>query len=122
MHLLIALCLSLAGCSQVPVATDSGIVGTVLIGPSCPVEMPGQDCADKPYQATMTVLTRSGDRVSRFTTDEDGQFRVNLAPGEYILHPESPDDMGLPNSAEQAFTVVEGEYTELVVLYDSGIR
>lgn len=121
-HLLIALCLSLTGCSRAPVAADSGIVGTVMIGPSCPVEMPGLDCADRPYQATITLLTLSGDKVARFTTDENGQFRVNLAPGEYILHPESPEDMGLPYSAEQTFTVVEGEFAELLVTYDSGIR
>jgi hypothetical protein len=97
-------------------------VGQVVIGPTCPVEMPGLDCADKPYQATLTVLTPSGDKITRFTTDEEGQFRVNLAPGQYILHPESPDDMGLPYGIEQTFTVEEGQFTELLVTYDSGIR
>jgi hypothetical protein len=121
-HLLFALCLCLAGCSQTSPPTDSGIVGQVVIGPTCPVEMPGLDCADKPYQATLTVLTPSGDKITRFTTDEEGQFRVNLAPGQYILHPESPDDMGLPYGIEQTFTVEEGQFTELLVTYDSGIR
>ena len=121
-YLLSALCLALAGCSRISVPTDSGIVGTVVIGPTCPVEMPGLDCADKPYQATLTVLTISSDKVTRFTTDEDGQFRVNLAPGDYILRPESPDQMGLPYGVEQPFTVGEGQFTELRVMYDSGIR
>jgi hypothetical protein len=122
MYLLFALCLCLAGCSQTAAPTDSGIVGKVVIGPTCPVEMPGLDCADKPYQATLTVLTPSGDKVTRFTTDEEGQFRVNLAPGQYILHPESPDDMGLPYGVEQTFAVEKGQFNELLVMYDSGIR
>ena len=121
-YLLLALCLGLAGCSQTSPPTDSGIVGRVVIGPTCPVEMPGLDCADKPYQATITVLTPSGDKVTRFTADEEGRFRVNLAPGQYILYPESPNDMGLPLGVEQTFTVEEGQYTELLVTYDSGIR
>ena len=121
-YLLLALCLTLAGCSLTSVPTDSGIVGQVVIGPTCPVETPDMDCADKPYQATLTVLTLSGQRVTRFTTEADGTFRVNLAPGDYSLHPESPDDMGLPYGVEQNFTVEEGQFTELLVMYDSGIR
>jgi hypothetical protein len=84
--------------------------------------MPGQDCADKPYQASLTVLTPSGHRVARFTTEADGSFRINLAPGDYILHPESPGNLGLPHAEEQPFTVDEGQYTQLLVSYDSGIR
>jgi hypothetical protein len=114
--------LSLAGCSPSPPQLNSGIEGRVFIGPTCPVVIEGMDCADKPYQATLTVLALSGDKVTRFGTDEDGHFRVNLAPGEYVMHPESPDDMGLPYGAEQAFTVEEGQFTQLLVMYDSGIR
>jgi hypothetical protein len=121
-HLFFTLWLLLASCSLTPVPTDSGIVGQVIIGPTCPVEMPGLDCADKPYQATLTVLTPSGNKVNRFTTEADGTFRVNLAPGDYILHPESPGDMGLPYGTEQAFTVVPGQFAQLLVMYDSGIR
>jgi len=121
-YVLLALGLALAGCSPGTAPTDSGIQGRVVVGPTCPVEMPGMDCADKPYQAMLAVLTPSGDRVTRFTTDEQGRFRENLAPGDYILHPESPDDMGLPYGIEQTFTVEEGRFTELLVVYDSGIR
>lgn len=121
-HLLLALCLLLVGCSLEPVPADSGIVGQVVIGPTCPVEMPGLDCANKPYQATLTVLTQSGNKVTQFTTEADGTFKVNLASGDYILHPEPPDDTGLPYGTEQAFTVNQGQFTQLLVTYDSGIR
>ena len=112
----------LASCSALggqPPA-DSGIEGQVLVGPMCPVVQEGQPCPDQPYQATMTITTTSGRKVTRFETDENGRFRVPLAPGEYILHPESPGVM--PFAAEVPFTVKAGEFTQLVVSYDSGIR
>jgi hypothetical protein len=113
----------LAACApQTPVMLDSGIEGQVLIGPICPVVREGMDCADKPYQATITVRTSSGKDVTRFQTAADGKFRLPLAPGEYILHPETPQGKPLPRAAEQPFTVQAGIFANLTVNYDSGIR
>lgn len=105
-----------------PTPTDSGITGQALIGPVCPVVIEGQDCSDHPYQAIITVNSLEGKKIVQFQTDEEGNFYVPLAPGEYILHPESPQDQPLPFAEEQRFTVLPGEYTTLTVLYDSGIR
>lgn len=116
------LALFLIGCTSVAAPSDSGIFGQVLLGPTCPVERPGIDCADKPYQATLSVLTPSGKRVARFTTNEDGKFRINLAAGDYILHPETLQGQVLPVAADQDFSVEAGQFTQLVVSYDSGIR
>ncbi len=114
----------LVGCSVTPVPDGtSGIEGQVLIGPTCPVVGPNDpDCADKPYQATLTVLTVPGQKVIRFTTDANGKFRINLNPGDYVLYPESPNGMVLPVGQEQSFTVIIGSFTQLTVTYDSGIR
>jgi hypothetical protein len=70
----------------------------------------------------LSVLTASGDLVTRFITDTDGKFKVSLAPGEYILRPVSPENMPLPTAQEQPFTVFSDKFTELIVTYDSGIR
>ena len=102
--------------------TDSGITGKVLIGPMCPVMREGEECPDQPYQATITVNNLEGRQIVQFQTDEQGIFNIPLAPGEYILHPETPAGMPLPRAEEQPFTVIPGEFTRLVVLYDSGIR
>lgn len=112
--------LLLAACLQTPQALDSGIEGTVMIGPICPVMQENVPCPDKPYQAELSVLTTSGKEVTRFQTDENGRFRVNLAPGDYVLHPESPN--GLPYAEEMPFIVNEHEFTRLKISYDSGIR
>ena len=120
--LLALLALLLAACSPQASSSDSGIYGQVVIGPTCPVERPGLDCADRPYQATLSVLTPAGKRVARFTTAQDGTFRINIAPGDYILHPETPQGQTLPVAPEQPFTVESGKFTQLAVSYDSGIR
>jgi hypothetical protein len=116
--------IGLTACSITPMPDGtSGIEGQVLIGPTCPVVGPNDpDCADKPYQATLTVLNPSGQKVIQFTTDVEGKFRVSLNPGDYILHPESPSDTLLPVGQEQPFTVIAGQFTKLTVSYDSGIR
>ena len=118
----IPLLLFLAACSsQLP--ANTGIEGQVLIGPICPVVQEGKGCPDKPYQATLTILDSSGTRkITRFQTDAEGWFRLPLAPGNYILHPETPDNIALPIAPEQNFTVTEGQFTQINVVYDSGIR
>jgi hypothetical protein len=110
------------GLFATPTPTNSGITGKVLVGPMCPVVIEGQECPDQPYQAAITVKDPEGREIVRFQTDEQGNFNVPLAPGEYILHPETPDDAPLPIAEEQRFTVLSGEYTRLTVQYDSGIR
>ena len=105
-----------------PAPADSGIAGKVLLGPICPVVIEGQDCPVQPYQATITVNSREGREIVQFQTDENGNFNIPLVPGEYILHPETPPGMPYPFAEEQQFTVLPGEFTRLIVLYDSGIR
>lgn len=113
------LILALATCSiYSPTPRGSGIEGQVLLGPVCPVV--GQECPDQPYQATLTVFSPNGLQIVQFQTDEQGRFQASLVPGEYILHPESPN--GLPFAGDQTFMVQTGQYTQITVHYDSGIR
>ena len=115
------LILVLATCSiYSPTPRGSGIEGQVLLGPMCPVVQQGQDCPDQPYQATLTIFSRNGVQVTQIQSDAQGRFQVSLVPGEYILHPESPN--GLPFASDQSFVVETGRYTQITVHYDSGIR
>ena len=113
--------LVLATCSiYSPTPRGSGIEGQVLIGPMCPVAQAGQECPDQPYQATLTILHRDGVQITQFQTDDQGRFSIPLVPGEYTLHPESPN--GIPFAGDQSFVVETGRFTQLTVHYDSGIR
>lgn len=108
--------------SQAPTEppAESGIEGQSTIGPACPVVKIDEPCPDQPYQATLSVLDSSGNQVTQFTTDENGQFRINLAPGEYILHAELTSVM--PTAEDVPFTVSSGQFTTVNIVYDSGIR
>lgn len=114
------LILLLATCSTQPVSSDSGVEGQVLIGPLCPVVQVGQECPDQPYQTTLVVNNSNGREIAKVQTDEDGHFKILLEPGEYILHPESPNVM--PSVGEQTFSVEPDKFTQVTVIYDSGIR
>jgi len=98
----------------------SGIEGQVLIGPTCPVVKEGVDCADRPYQAGLTVNSPEGIKIVQIQTDEQGKFRIPLPAGDYILHPESTGRY--PSVADQNITVTAGQFTQIIVTYDSGIR
>ena len=113
--------LVLSACTSInPTLTDSGVKGQVVVGPMCPVVQEGQECPDQPYQATLTVNNPNGKKIVQVQTDAEGRFKIPLEPGEYILHPESPNVM--PFASEQAVTVQAGKFTEVTVNYDSGIR
>jgi len=114
------LIISLATCSAPATPTDSGIEGQVFIGPMCPVVQEGQECPDQPYQASLTVTSLEGRKIVQVQTDEAGRFKIPLASGQYILHPESPNVM--PFASEQTFIVEAGKFTQVIVNYDSGIR
>jgi len=114
------LILLLATCSVKPASSNSGVEGQVFVGPNCPVVQEGQDCPDQPYQAALTVNSPDGTKIARVQTDETGHFKIPLEPGEYILHPESPNVM--PFASEQTFKVEAGKFTQITVNYDSGIR
>ena len=115
------LILVLATCSiYSPTPRGSGIEGQVLIGPMCPVVQQGQECPDQPYQATLTVKSLDGLQIAQIQTDAQGRFRISLVPGEYILHPESPN--GLPFAGDQSVMVETGRFTQVTIHYDSGIR
>lgn len=115
------LIISLATCSvNTPAPTDSGIEGQALIGSMCPVVQEGQECPDQPYQATLTVLSQTGREIAQVQADSDGRFKIPLAAGTYILHPESPNAM--PFASDQTVVVQAGTFTHVVVTYDSGIR
>jgi hypothetical protein len=124
MHRLLPLTLLivlLAACAppQAP-AIDSGVEGRVTIGPMCPVVRIDQPCPDQPYQASLTVLNLEGKKITQIQTDVNGLYRIGLLPGDYILHPESPN--GMPNAQDQSFIVIENQFTKLDIEYDSGIR
>jgi hypothetical protein len=119
---LLALVVAVGACGGAPEApVDSGVAGNVLIGPQCPVVQEGVPCPDAPYEASILVRDASGEVVATARSDKDGRFRINLAPGRYILEP-SPGESGLPYAGPVTIDVRAHAFTPVTVSYDSGIR
>ncbi len=105
--------------------TTSGISGTVMLGPSCPVmrNPPDPQCADKPYKAALVVTTPDGSRVvAEFSSDAAGKFKVSLPPGEYIIRSASTTNFYPRCSSTDNVIVKAGIFTDAAVSCDTGIR
>jgi len=122
---LVAGCGGLVGDGATPSpAGASGIRGTVILGPTCPVESePGAHepvpCLT-PYSAQLVIVNEQGEVAARVTSAEDGSFQVDLAPGDYIVTPQSGDPF--PVAQPVPVSVPPDAYVEIQVNYDTGIR
>ena len=119
-------CLLLAGCgSDIPPPPGTGIEGTVLLGPTCPVVTSGDpSCDDRPYAARLVVQTAEHrpEIVARFRSDDRGEYQVDVAPGTYTIASD-PDADGQPWCASDGgVTVTSGRYAVERVSCDTGIR
>ncbi|MCA1833269.1 MAG: carboxypeptidase-like regulatory domain-containing protein [Actinobacteria bacterium] len=68
----------------------------------------------------MVVRDAAGREVKRFTSEQDGTFKVDLSPGTYTL--EGQSEGMFPRGSQQTVTVMGGAYTQADVRFDSGIR
>ena len=115
-----ALLLAVA-CASAPTATGSGIDALVLIGPTCPVERADEPCPDRPYQGYFRVIDRSSGRaVSTARSDADGRFHLPLPPGDYTIEPVLTAP--LPHASSVDVMVEPNRFTEITIMFDSGIR
>lgn len=128
--LLSGLLLVVIGCSEIGIPIDtptppSGIRGIVLLGPTCPVSQdPGANdpvpCVT-PYAASLVVLDSESAVVGRVTSGNDGTFQVDLPPGEYVVAPSTGADT-YPIAQPVSVTVSTGQYADVEINYDTGIR
>ncbi len=114
--------LPVSGTSSTPVV-HSGIRGTVMLGPTCPVmrDPPDPACADRPYE-TFVAIFRANDPVHAAVltrSNASGTFSATLQPGNYVL---SAGESNLPRCDHPAITVLSGAYVPVTISCDTGIR
>jgi hypothetical protein len=106
------------------VTAVSVLTGQVLIGPTCPVARPNPppECADRPYQASISVQPPDGSQeLLRFDTDDSGNFSVELSPGDYLLVPLTPPGRILPRGQPQLVSLDPGATSSVTLHFDSGL-
>lgn len=102
---------------------DSGVSGTVSLGPTCPVERipPDPQCANKGY-ATAVVAYRAGSSKPFVigNSDATGAFKLSLPPGLYTL--KAGGSTMLPRCNPVDVTVAATGYATTTISCDTGIR
>ena len=105
--------------------TSSGIKGTVLLGPTCPVlrNPPDPQCADKPYQTALSLTTPDGLKVLQyFSSDSTGKFSIDVSPGNYMIR-QTVGIASYPRCRSTGIISVQANtYTQSTVYCDTGIR
>ena len=101
---------------------DSGIRGTVLLGPTCPVETLESPCPDRPLADVEIRVLRGSDVVATVRSDGEGRFAVALDPGRYEV--QAVVEEGGPGMSAKPIDVVvtNGVFNDVNVPVDSGIR
>jgi Carboxypeptidase regulatory-like domain len=101
---------------------DSGIRGTVLLGPTCPVETLESPCPDRPLADVEIRVLRGSNVVATVRSDGEGRFTVTLDPGRYEV--QAVVEEGGPGMSAKPVDVVvtSGVFNDVNVPVDSGIR
>lgn len=101
---------------------SSGIEGQVLLGPMTAVMRSDRPVPDKPYKAKINILDTDRKKIMEIETDDEGIFKVPLAPGIYIIDPVAPKPNLPPYPEPQKVTVNPGKFSKIIVRFDTGIR
>jgi hypothetical protein len=101
---------------------ESGVEGTVSMGPMCAVAQEGSPCPDAPLKVRLVVQKLSGKDVVEAMSHADGTFRIPLEPGEYVLVPEEASAAGVEPIVPVSFIIEDGAWTTVDVHYDTGLR
>jgi hypothetical protein len=99
----------------------SGVRGTVVAGPQCPVERAGSPCPDAPVADAEVRALHEGDVAGTDRTDADGRFQIALAPGDYVVT--AHVGSGPFSSAKPVDVTVSADgYATANLSIDTGIR
>jgi hypothetical protein len=101
----------------------SGIIGTVTLGPTCPVERipPDPNCAPKFYSTSINIMGGGDNKIIKIIqSDSNGAFEINLDQGSYTLQAQGGNV--LPRCPLVTVDVKSGQYTTANISCDTGIR
>ena len=126
---LISACASLLLAGAVPIdAAPSGFVEghlkiispkEVELADETPSETTAENYADYP----LIILSHDGKKeIARVTADENGNYRVALPPGDYVLDVPGRRPKGHLRAKPQPFTVASNQTAHVDMNIDTGVR
>ena len=91
----------------------------VELADAMPSKRTGENFIDYP----LIVLSRDGKQeIVRVTADENGNYRVTLPPGDYILDVPGRRPRGHVRATPQLFTIVPNQTVHVDMNIDTGVR
>lgn len=107
--------------TPVPETAEAGIEGIISIGPihGGPVR-PGIP-SSKPLANTTFVVGNETGEITEFTTDEQGHFKVSVAPGHYTVTKKA-QQKGIGRYGPFDVDVAAGQMTKVEWQCDTGMR
>src|SRR5438876_330028 len=107
--------------TPMPEAAETGIEGVMTVGPihGGPVR-PGIP-STKPLANAIFVVGNETGAVAEFTTDDQGRFRVSLAPGHYTVT-KKDNQKGIGRYGPFDVDVTAGQMTKVEWHCDTGMR
>jgi len=126
-HLVCLTSLLLIACIQLSDAAEPGYLeGQLKIGSRKEVELaeagPSKHTEENYQDYPLVILSKAGQKeVARVTPDQEGNYRVSLPPGDYILDIQGRGSSRL-RAKPQPFTVVSGQTVRVDMDLATGIR
>lgn len=108
--------------SEVGITYASGIAGSATIGPITPVCRVGVPCS-APLRERFTVIATlpSGQLYKQTQSTAAGLFTLSLPPGNYTVFGQRSAGL-VSRSSPVAVTVVQNQYQQVGLSFDTGIR
>lgn len=120
--LFVSFCMAIVFMSAIPVsASETGIRGVVLWGPVRPGPTRLGQSDEAPLRATFVVHAGKHE-VAQFKSDKKGKFEVLLPAGNYTIAPVKGTPMPSPQNQVKAVTVPAGDFVEVTLRFDTGMR
>ncbi|MEE8466474.1 MAG: hypothetical protein V3S68_08365, partial [Dehalococcoidia bacterium] len=107
--------------TAVPVGSEGVLVGSVTIGPICPVEPCAQGVGDT-YSSREIQLQSGSANGILVPLRPDGTFRALVPVGEYAVSLSNCDFLGCAGSLPVTIVIRGGETSNLRINIDTGVR
>jgi len=91
----------------------------VELADETPSKITAENYADYP----LIILSRDGEKeIARLKADENGNYRIALAPGDYVLDVQGRQPKGHVRAKPQSFTIISNQTLRVDMSIDTGIR